>query len=161
VKISRRVNFRFPLESAYIWHTFARKLAMEIVPRYLTLSFIVALIVFPRKSWISLFAARVFITNSIQWWELSVTTRKESMPEKRGGEDGDRDSARANRGTMTSAFPLTLRRMPITMWHSLFIALLLAGMCLNAEPVDHRDFAIDIYYPKPNEVRLAEERTRQ
>ena len=51
--------------------------------------------------------------------------------------------------------------MPITMWHSLFIAFLLAGICSNAEPVDHRDFAIDTYHPKPNEVRLAEERARR
>jgi hypothetical protein len=58
-------------------------------------------------------------------------------------------------------FPLMLGRMPIPMWHSVFIAFLLAGMCSNAEPVDHRDFAIDTYYPRPNEVRLAEERARR
>jgi hypothetical protein len=59
--------------------------------------------------------------------------------------------------------PLTLRRMLITMWRSLFIVFLLAGMGArsSAEPIDYRDFAIDTYYPKPNEVRLAEERARQ
>jgi hypothetical protein len=57
--------------------------------------------------------------------------------------------------------PLTLRRLPIRMWPSLFIAFLFAEICSYAEPVNHRDFAIATYHPKPNEVRLAEERARR
>jgi hypothetical protein len=59
--------------------------------------------------------------------------------------------------------PFTFGRMLITMWRSLFIVFLLAGMGArsSAESVDYRDFAINTYYPKPSEVRVAEERTRQ
>jgi hypothetical protein len=58
--------------------------------------------------------------------------------------------------------PFTRGRMLITMWRSLFIVFLLAGMGArsSAESVDSRDFAIKTYYAKPNE-RVAEERTRQ
>jgi hypothetical protein len=44
-----------------------------------------------------------------------------------------------------------------------FIAFLLAGIGTgsHAEPVDYRDFSIDTYFPKSNEVRLAEERARR
>jgi hypothetical protein len=86
------------------------------------------------------------------------------MSENNGlSEDGEPGRGRWRQGTGEPwhddvRFPLTLRWMPINMWHSLFIAFFLAGLCSNAEPVDHRDFAIDTYYPRPNDVRLAEER---
>ena len=56
---------------------------------------------------------------------------------------------------------LTLRRMPGNMWPSLVIAFLLAGISSYAEVIDHRDFAIDTYHPRLNDVRLAEERARR
>jgi hypothetical protein len=89
------------------------------------------------------------------------------MSENNGpSEDGESAWGRCRQGMSEPCHddvrvPLMLRRMPITMWHSLFIASLFAGICSYAEHVDHRDFAIAIYHPKPNEVRLAEERARR
>ena len=44
----------------------------------------------------------------------------------------------------------------------LFFALLLTTVPeLRAEKIDNRNFAVDTYYPTPNETRLAEQRTRK
>ena len=44
----------------------------------------------------------------------------------------------------------------------LFFALLLTTLRpLQAEKIDNRNFAIDTYYPTPNEIRLAEQRARK
>ncbi len=44
----------------------------------------------------------------------------------------------------------------------LFFALLLTTLQpLHAEKIDNRNFAIDTYYPTPNEIRLAEQRARK
>lgn len=44
----------------------------------------------------------------------------------------------------------------------LFFALLLTTLQpLYAEKIDNRNFAIDTYYPTPNEIRLAEQRARK
>jgi len=32
--------------------------------------------------------------------------------------------------------------------------------CAETDSVDHRNFAIDTYYPTPNEIQLAEQRAR-
>jgi hypothetical protein len=42
----------------------------------------------------------------------------------------------------------------------IFAALLSACGTLNSTKVDHRDFAVDIYYPASNEIQLAENRAR-
>jgi hypothetical protein len=42
-----------------------------------------------------------------------------------------------------------------------FAALLSACGTLNPTKVDHRDFAVDTYYPASNEIQLAEHRARQ
>lgn len=43
-----------------------------------------------------------------------------------------------------------------------FVALLLTTLQpLRAEKIDNRNFAIDTYYPTPNEIRLAEQRVRK
>jgi len=39
-----------------------------------------------------------------------------------------------------------------------FSALMLG--CAERDSVDHRNFAIDTYYPTPNEIQLAEQRAR-
>jgi hypothetical protein len=89
------------------------------------------------------------------------------MSENNGlSEDGDPGRGRWRQDTSEPChddvrFPLTLRRMPIPMWRSLFTAFLLADICSYAEPVNHSDFAIATYYPRPNEVSLAEERARR
>ncbi|HEY5706671.1 MAG TPA: hypothetical protein VIS96_13970 [Terrimicrobiaceae bacterium] len=77
----------------------------------------------------------------------------------RCGQDGHRGTREPCHDEVR--LPPPFRRMPIRMWHSLLIAFLLAEICSYAEPVDHRDFAIAIYYPRRNDVRLAEERARQ
>lgn len=41
------------------------------------------------------------------------------------------------------------------------IFLLTTLLALRAERIDNRNFAIDTYYPTPNEVRLAEQRARK
>src|ERR1700722_11732791 len=44
----------------------------------------------------------------------------------------------------------------------LFFAFLLTTLQpLRAEKIDNRNFAIDTYYPTPNEIRLAEQRARK
>jgi hypothetical protein len=44
----------------------------------------------------------------------------------------------------------------------LFFALLLTTVQeLRAEKIDNRNFAIDTYYPTPNEIQLAEQRARK
>src|ERR1700758_2291787 len=44
----------------------------------------------------------------------------------------------------------------------LFFALLLTAVPeLRAEKIDNRNFAIDTYYPTPNEIQLAEQRARK
>ena len=44
----------------------------------------------------------------------------------------------------------------------LFFAFLLTTLPpLRAEKIDNRNFAIDTYYPTPNEIRLAEQRARK
>jgi len=44
----------------------------------------------------------------------------------------------------------------------LFLAFLFAALSpVGAEKIDNRNFAIDTYYPTPNEIRLAEERARE
>jgi hypothetical protein len=44
----------------------------------------------------------------------------------------------------------------------LFFALLLTSLqLLQAEKIDNRNFAIDTYYPTPNEIQLAEQRARK
>ncbi len=44
----------------------------------------------------------------------------------------------------------------------LFFAFLLATwQPLGAEKIDNRNFAIDTYYPTPNEIRLADQRARK
>ena len=42
-----------------------------------------------------------------------------------------------------------------------FTFLFFALPTLRAEKIDNRNFAIDAYYPTPNEIRLAEERARK
>jgi polyisoprenoid-binding protein YceI len=42
-----------------------------------------------------------------------------------------------------------------------FAFLLIALPKLRAEKIDNRNFAIDTYYPTPNEIQLAEQRARQ
>ena len=42
-----------------------------------------------------------------------------------------------------------------------FAFLVFALPTLRAEKIDNRNFAIDTYYPTPNEIRLAEDRTRR
>ena len=43
-----------------------------------------------------------------------------------------------------------------------FVAFLLTTLQpLRAEKIDNRNFAIDTYYPTPNEIRLAEQRAAQ
>jgi hypothetical protein len=47
-------------------------------------------------------------------------------------------------------------------WRFLLIAFFAIGISGRSnEVVDYRDFAIDTYYPKLNEIRLAEERARK
>ena len=47
-------------------------------------------------------------------------------------------------------------------WRFLLIAFFAVGISGRSnEVIDYRDFAIDTYYPKPNEIRLAEERARK
>ena len=47
-------------------------------------------------------------------------------------------------------------------WRFLLIAFFAVGISVRSnEVIDYRDFAIDTYYPKPNEIRLAEERARK
>ena len=47
-------------------------------------------------------------------------------------------------------------------WRFLLIAFFVIGISGRSnEVIDYRDFAIDTYYPKPNEIRLAEERARK
>ena len=41
-----------------------------------------------------------------------------------------------------------------------FVFLFLAFQTLCAEKIDNRNFAIDTYYPTPNEIQLAEKRAR-
>ena len=41
-----------------------------------------------------------------------------------------------------------------------FACLFLALPALRAEKIDNRNFAIDTFYPTPNEIRLAEQRAR-
>jgi hypothetical protein len=44
----------------------------------------------------------------------------------------------------------------------LAIAFLLTALfSVRAERIDNRNFAIDTYYPTPNEIRLAEQRARK
>ena len=42
-----------------------------------------------------------------------------------------------------------------------FVLLLTSLQLLRAEKIDNRNFAIDTYYPNPNEIRLAEQRVRK
>jgi hypothetical protein len=42
-----------------------------------------------------------------------------------------------------------------------FVLLLTSLQLLRAEKIDNRNFAIDTYYPNPNEIRLAEQRARK
>lgn len=43
----------------------------------------------------------------------------------------------------------------------IFALLLTTLQLLQAEKIDQRNFAIDTYYPNPNEIRLAEQRARK
>src|SRR5438876_12087010 len=45
----------------------------------------------------------------------------------------------------------------------IFLVFLCAGLisCIQSDRVDDRNFAIDTYYPTPNEVQLAEQRARK